>query len=415
MSRFLMLVSARADGPLREAVRDLRRPCPEYLRLEARHGVAVLDWSRLGPGATARSARLSLAHARAALRELEGIDAVLSDGEHVGVPLAIGMRARRLRTPHLMLGHHLTTRAKRPVFRLLRPQHSISRVLVHSSRQLELAAEELAIPRSRLDLLPYHADTDFWAPRPAVSEALVLSVGREHRDFATLARACADVPARVLVAAGSLFSPAARRHDPQAWPANFEVGFADHLALRDAYARAAVVVVPLVPTDFQAGVTSILEAMAMARPVVVTATEGQRDIVEDGVTGAMVPPGDPAALREAVARLLASPGERRRLGANAREAVVSRFGLDAYVDRVSEHLCDIASAGAPHWPSSGVVRPPPQPSPSRGEGAGGSCGGGTCGSSSLFVPARPGRTPHAHRGVGTSSMSLALTSVTRSP
>lgn len=338
-----MLVSARAGAELREAVSSGRRPCPEYLRLEERHGLELLDWSRLGPAATGRSPRLSLVHARAALRRLDGVDAVVSDGEHVGVPLALAMRTRGLRTPHLMLGHHLTTRAKRPVFRLLRPQSRISRVLVHSSRQLELAVSDLGISRTQLDLLPYHADTDFWAPTAATAEPLILAVGREHRDYDTLARACGDLDASVRVAAGSLYSPEARRHDPETWPANFVVGFADQLALRDLYARAAVVVVPLVPTDFQAGVTTIVEAMAMARPMVVTATAGQRDVVEDGVTGIMVPPGDVGALREAVTRLLADPRERRRLGDAAREAAVARFGLDVYVDRLVGHLKDIAA------------------------------------------------------------------------
>lgn len=353
MTRFLMLVSARADGQLREAVRQARRPCPEYLRLEERHDVELLDWSQLGPRFTGRSATLSLVHARAALRRLDGFEAVLSDGEHVGVPLALGMRAMGLRTPHLMLGHHLTTGPKRLAFRLLRPQGRITRVLVHSGRQLQLATEKLGIASSRLDLLPYHADTDFWTPQPLAEEALVLAVGREHRDYATLARACAGLPVRVFVAAGSLFSPAARRADPPAWPANFDVGFADYPTLRDAYARAAVVVVPLVPADFQAGVTSILEAMAMAKPVVVTATEGQRDIVHDGINGVTVPPGDPAALGEAVSALLADPARRRRIGASAREAAVAAFGLDAYADRLARHLAEISTPKVPVCPASG--------------------------------------------------------------
>ncbi len=336
-----MLVSARADRPLRVATREGRRPCPEYLRLEERHGLELLDWSRLGPTAARRSSRLSLAHARAALGRLDGIDAVFSDGEHVGVPLALGMRVRNLRTPHLMLGHHLTTRAKRSVFRLLRPQSRISRVLVHSSRQLELATTELGIRRGQLDLLPYHADIDFWAPQATSEEALVLSVGREHRDFATLALACSGLEARVFVAAGSLFSPGARRHAPEAWPASVEVGFVDHLQLRELYARASVVAIPLVATDFQAGVTSILEAMAMAKPVVASATEGQCDVIEDGVTGVLVPPGNATALREVIARLLANPRERRRLGANAREAAVHSFSLDAYAYRLARHLEEV--------------------------------------------------------------------------
>lgn len=341
-ARFLMLVSDRADAR-RDEVRQGRQPCPEYLRLEERHDVGLLDWSRLGPWASRRSPRVSVAHAAAALRLVPDFDAVFSDGEHVGVPLALGMRARRVARPHLMLGHHLTTGAKRQVFRWLRPQTRISRVLLHSRRQIELASTELEMPRDRLCFVPYFADTDFWSPRPMPSEALVVSAGREHRDYTTLAGACGDLSVRVFIAAASLFSPSATHAQPEAWPANFTTAFADHPTLRDWYARAAVVAVPLVPTDFQAGVTTILEAMSMGKPVVVSATEGQRDVVEDDVTGVMVPPGDAEALREAVERLLANPAERARLGTNARVAVEERFSLDAYAASLASHLEELAA------------------------------------------------------------------------
>lgn len=340
-----MLVSDRADAR-REEVRAGRRPCPEYLRLEERHGVELLDWSRLGDRARSRSSRLSLAHAAAAMRRLDGLDAVFSDGEHVGVPLALAMHVRGRDTPHLMLGHHLTTGPKRRVFRLLRPQARITRILVHSRCQLALSETMLGVPREKLHFLPYFADTSFWAPKPVEEQALIVSAGREHRDYATLAAACEHLPARVFVAAGSLFSPGARQARPRAWPDNVTAGFADHRELRAWYARASVVAVPLVPTDFQAGVTSLLEAMAMGKAVVVTATEGQRDIVQDGVTGLTVPPGHAVALREAIARLLADPAERARLGANARELVMRRFSLEAYTDELARHLAEISRTTA---------------------------------------------------------------------
>jgi glycosyltransferase involved in cell wall biosynthesis len=335
-----MLVSDRADTR-RADVREGRRPCPEYLRLEERYGVKLLDWSRLGERARLRTGRLSIAHAAAAVGRLRGLDAVFSDGEHVGVPLALAMRIRGYDTPHLMLAHHLTTRAKQRLFRLLRPQARITRIVVHSRRQLALAETELHIEAAKLRFLPYFADTCFWSPQPVPEEALVVAAGREHRDYATLATACTHLPARVFVAAGSLFSPAAPHAQPVAWPANASIGFAGHLELRAWYARASVVAVPLVPTDFQAGVTTLLEAMAMAKAVVVTATEGQSDVVSDGVTGLTVPPGDPAALRDAMARLLSDRRERTRLGANARESVARFFSLDVYTDELARHLAEI--------------------------------------------------------------------------
>lgn len=172
------------------------------------------------------------------------------------------------------------------------------------------------------------------------------SAGREHRDYATLARACAELPVRVFVAAGSLHSPSARQEQPMAWPANFRSGFADHLALRSLYTRASVVVVPLVPNGVRAGVRTILEATAMGKAVVVSATDGQRDVAKDAFTGVVVAPGDPRALRDAQRALLQNAGSGPGWATNARALVESRFSMTAYADRLAQHLRAVASAAA---------------------------------------------------------------------
>jgi glycosyltransferase involved in cell wall biosynthesis len=74
---------------------------------------------------------------------------------------------------------------------------------------------------------------------------------------------------------------------------------------------------------------SILEAMAAGLPVVASAVGGVPELVEDGVTGVLVPPGDPAALAAALDRLLADPDLRRRMGAAGRARVRARFDLEA--------------------------------------------------------------------------------------
>jgi glycosyltransferase involved in cell wall biosynthesis len=62
---------------------------------------------------------------------------------------------------------------------------------------------------------------------------------------------------------------------------------------------------------------------------VATSVGGLVDAVEDGSTGLLVPPRDPAALRAAVERLLADPELRRRLGAAARDRARERFSWEA--------------------------------------------------------------------------------------
>jgi glycosyltransferase involved in cell wall biosynthesis len=330
-----MLVSMWADAALRGEIAAGLRPRPEYLELERRHGVELLDWSQLG-SSRQRSRTLSLRHAAAALRRLGDHDVVFSDGEHVGIPLALAMKFRGA-LPHVVIGHWLTGPKKRVFFRVLRAQTRMTKIIVHSRTQLDAAAKQLGIPRDRLEFIPYCADTTFWRPLDVPQEHLIVSAGREHRDYAVLDSACSGLGYQLLIAAGSLHSPGAICTFPTA-TSTAVVRQIDHCGLREWYARAAVVVVPLLPNDFQAGVTTLLEAMAMEKAVVVSATAGQRDIIVDGETGLLVPPGDGHALRSALERLLADPAECRRLGRNARQAVEDQFSLDRYVDALAANL-----------------------------------------------------------------------------
>ena len=143
----------------------------------------------------------------------------------------------------------------------------------------------------------------------------VLFVGRlsEEKGVDELLAATEGLP-RVIVGDGPL-----RDRVPDA------VGFVAPTMLGPYYERAAVVVCPSRREGY--GVVA-REAMAHGRPVVATAVGGLVDAVEDGITGILVPPRDPAGLREAVERVLGDPELRARLGARARERARERFSLD---------------------------------------------------------------------------------------
>lgn len=103
--------------------------------------------------------------------------------------------------------------------------------------------------------------------------------------------------------------------------------------------RADVLVAPSVPTaeGKREGIPVVLmEAMAMARPVVASRLSGIPELVEDGVSGLLVPPGDVLALADALHRLTDDVDLRRRLGAQGRRTVEARFSLHGNVDRLVE-------------------------------------------------------------------------------
>jgi type III pantothenate kinase len=104
------------------------------------------------------------------------------------------------------------------------------------------------------------------------------------------------------------------------------VGFVPPGELGRYYERAAVVVCPSRREGY--GVAA-REAMAHGRPVVASTVGGLVDAVENGVTGLLVPPRDPAALRSALERLLGDAELRRRYGEAARDRAREAFSWEA--------------------------------------------------------------------------------------
>lgn len=90
--------------------------------------------------------------------------------------------------------------------------------------------------------------------------------------------------------------------------------------------------------------TVIMEAMAARLPVVSTRLAGVPEMVEDGVTGLLVPPAEPAAIADALARLAADPALRARLGHAGRTRCESLFSLDRTAAELAARL-DAAMAG----------------------------------------------------------------------
>jgi len=79
---------------------------------------------------------------------------------------------------------------------------------------------------------------------------------------------------------------------------------------------------------------TLLEGMAMQKPVVTTSVGGIPDVVQDGVNGRMVAPRDAAALADAMADVLGDPDKAAALGAAARATIAATYGSDVMRDRL---------------------------------------------------------------------------------
>jgi glycosyltransferase involved in cell wall biosynthesis len=100
--------------------------------------------------------------------------------------------------------------------------------------------------------------------------------------------------------------------------------------VRAFYDRFDVVALP---TRSEGMSQSLLEAMALGKPVVTTARGGNTDLVQDGVNGLLVPPRDPRSLGTAIQRLLADPALRARVGAAARRRVREDFTIQRTLEQ----------------------------------------------------------------------------------
>jgi glycosyltransferase involved in cell wall biosynthesis len=347
MAEVLLTVSGVVAPGAEAKVAAGQTPRRDYFELARACGADLLDYA----GARRQEGRFGklleriggpdLLLAWACFRQRGRRRLILTDGEQIGIPLAtllkfLGRRGAR----HAMIVHILSVGKKMLFFDGLGIQSHVDRFLVYSTWQKRFIEERWRVPAERVIWTPFQADGRFFAPRPAPDPAgapTICSVGLEFRDYPTLMAAVRDLPdLRIVIAAGSPWSKRSDSTASEEIPANVTVRRFTQYELRDLYAGCRFVVVPLYDVPFQAGVTTILEAMAMARAVIVTRTPGQTDVVVEGETGLYVPPGDPVALRQAIVRLLEHPDEAARLGMNGRRLLEERMSLDKYVEGVQK-------------------------------------------------------------------------------
>jgi glycosyltransferase involved in cell wall biosynthesis len=121
------------------------------------------------------------------------------------------------------------------------------------------------------------------------------------------------------------------------------LGWVPNADLPPYYRAAAVSVIPSLEEGF--GIPAA-EAMGCEIPVVASDAGGLPEVVEDGVTGIIVPRGDSHALAEAIASLLEDPERRRRMGKAGRERALRMFDWDSTAARFEELYAELGARAA---------------------------------------------------------------------
>jgi glycosyltransferase involved in cell wall biosynthesis len=366
--RILVLATVGQQPPDEELRRLIAEDAmPDSMIAQDAFGAASLDDRDLAgiPGVRGRTLRrlpVQLALAIEAWRRRRDFDVVLSWTERVGFSLAalLALSPRR-RVGHIAVftwpvgasGSSRLRRSAKDVGFPVLARRGIDRLAIPSSRQRELVAERWRYAPGRILPAKTAIDTRFWSPREGAGDT-VCSVGREMRDYETLIEALRglDIPCHIATGA-SFLNPVSGSDDPRAsnvggreLPASVTTGRKSVTELRELHARSRFVVIPLMPTNTDNGATAILEAMAMGRPVITTATEGRTEILEDDVNCVLVPARDVGALRTAIEELWNDPQRCARLGARAREQVLAEHSIEQWLAAIRAAAEELASAAS---------------------------------------------------------------------
>ena len=97
----------------------------------------------------------------------------------------------------------------------------------------------------------------------------------------------------------------------------------------------AAVDIGVLPSFYEGLPLTAVETLAAGIPLVATAVDGTPEVVIDGETGHLVPPGDPAAMAEAIGRLARQPELRRKFALAGRDRVLKRFTVQRQVEQTS--------------------------------------------------------------------------------
>jgi glycosyltransferase involved in cell wall biosynthesis len=287
----------------------------------------------------------------ASLREANRARVVLSTVDTVGIPLMLLKRAGRVRPPLVYIAVGLPERLER--LRSERMRRLYARALASSASVLAYSEHEAAELRAymasygestRVEFVPFGVDVGAFAPSVVQASADVVMAGADpHRDVELFLSVAAAMPVKSF----RLVTTADRARTLGELPPNVEVEadipFDD---MRRRLEEARVVALPVLENSYSGATTVLLQAMALAKPVVVTRTRAVASGygLADGDNCRLVEPGDADGFQRAVAGVLRDEWHARSLGARARKTVETGLTWDRYGSRIETVLHDACEA-----------------------------------------------------------------------
>jgi glycosyltransferase involved in cell wall biosynthesis len=186
--------------------------------------------------------------------------------------------------------------------------------------------------------VPFGVDVEAFRPRESPSDIDVVSIGADpHRDFGLLLSVARAMPETGFLAVTTRDRARSLGDRPGNVSVETDLPFDE---MRRRLERAHVVALPVRENSYSGATTVLLQAMALAKPVVATRTAAIATGygLEDGGNVRLVAPGDALGFGRALAEVLGEDDQAQALGARARATVESGLTWERYVGRLEEVL-----------------------------------------------------------------------------
>jgi glycosyltransferase involved in cell wall biosynthesis len=220
-----------------------------------------------------------------------------------------------------------------------------TRVLTTNEHARQSIVHDYGVAPERVVTVGYGAPMETLPePKPPSSEPVVLFVGMdfERKGGRVLLRAFEGVRRDVPEARLIIVGPPSRVVGPVSEGVEVLGHVSDRQRLQGLYRQAAVFVLPSLCEPFG---LALLEAMAYGLPCIGTKVNAMPEIIADGETGLLVPPGDAPALDEALRQLLTHHETRTRMGQAGWERLQERFLWADTIQRISRHMRETIEDG----------------------------------------------------------------------
>lgn len=277
------------------------------------------------------------------LRTASGYDAIYS-AHHLTTPLlALLRKLKVLRTPVVAIAYQ--SFAPNWVSRLFTALcvEGNDHIICLDPQIKEDLIQQFKIPEAKLSVAEWGVDLPFYeaipVPEPKPDPPLILSTGKTYRDYPTLLKGIASLPCQLNISCFDIEAVKAGLSLPP--NAHFYEGVLPWRAVLQEYRKAYAVAIPLGDYPHKpnnaVGLTVLLEAIAMGRPVVMTRNNLSRYVmdIEAAGIGLWVETGDVEGWKKALSYLINHPAEATQMGQRARQLAEISLNLDVFSAKVA--------------------------------------------------------------------------------